>query len=321
MTDRRGPGPDMVREQLARGVRVRGRVQGTSMLPLMPPGTLIEIAPVRVADLRPGDVVAIERGGRTVCHVLTGIRRGGGAGAGELRLGTAGTSAWPDDWVGASALVGRVVEVDFGLLRLSTDGPAFTALRRVAGRLGPLLRLSAPLARAASARDAWRRRGGLGLLCRAALWPAEALIGLRVLERHEARTDVVRAALRGMATPRGLDVSASVRPTERRLVVVARESAGGAELARWVFARTRAGVLAGLGLSVEAGVRMADVGPAMLLSAVEAARDCTLVRATTDPFQREEIALLRRAGLRPAAISISVRGQGGTRLARTFSLE
>lgn len=67
--------PDDVRLHLLREVlqnfgHARLRVQGTSMLPTLWPGQVVEVRWVDQAALRVGDVVLLERGRRLFCHRL-----------------------------------------------------------------------------------------------------------------------------------------------------------------------------------------------------------------------------------------------------------
>ncbi len=95
---------DLLREILARFGRARLRVQGSSMLPALRPGSVVEIVRAAPATLRPGDVVLFQRGDRLFCHRLQGSVPGNGS-----QLRTRGDFLSCDDPpVPASAVLGRV---------------------------------------------------------------------------------------------------------------------------------------------------------------------------------------------------------------------
>ncbi|MCU1277616.1 MAG: hypothetical protein JWM53_1162, partial [bacterium] len=54
-------------EMLRQGHTVELPATGTSMRPLIPPGGVVRVEPASVADVRPGDVVLTDAGGRLVC--------------------------------------------------------------------------------------------------------------------------------------------------------------------------------------------------------------------------------------------------------------
>lgn len=63
----------LLREVLDRAGRVRLRVQGTSMLPCIWPGQVVDVSKVEVQDLSNGDVLLLARAGRLFCHRLVRI--------------------------------------------------------------------------------------------------------------------------------------------------------------------------------------------------------------------------------------------------------
>ena len=65
--------PHLLRRALEEREAVVLEVFGTSMVPLIPPGAEVEIARCRVDSLEPGAVVALERGGHVICHVLVRV--------------------------------------------------------------------------------------------------------------------------------------------------------------------------------------------------------------------------------------------------------
>lgn len=94
---------DLLQEVVARFGRARLRVQGTSMLPALRPGSVVEILRADPASLRPGDVILFERAGRLFCHRLQGWIPGSGP-----QLRTRGDFLGYDDPpVPLSAVLGR----------------------------------------------------------------------------------------------------------------------------------------------------------------------------------------------------------------------
>ncbi|MBM4396512.1 MAG: S24 family peptidase [Deltaproteobacteria bacterium] len=319
MTRPLGPSSGMIREQLALGIRVRLRVWGTSMLPLIPPGATVVIAPASGCGPRPGDVVAIDRDGRTVCHVLVSVRRA--PDGTELR--TAGTSAAPDAPVDGGSLVGRIAAVEWGPLRLDTDSPAFTAVRRLAARAGPLFRLALPLLRLPRIADALRRRGAWGLAAKATLWPAEVLAGLDIRVRYEARVaDVARTGGSGVGTGgSGLRVTAGPGLGPGEVVAIARSNVeGDPVLGRWRFRKGARGELFDAGLEVSPAARGRGLAADLLLAAVDATPGCQRVTATTDVLNRAARRAFARAGLRATLVSVAFRGPGGRVFVRKWRL-
>jgi phage repressor protein C with HTH and peptisase S24 domain len=74
------PAPSL-RFELAAAMLREGRTvelpaTGTSMRPLIAPGGVVRVEPARAADVRPGDVVLVETGGRLVCHRLVYVAAG-----------------------------------------------------------------------------------------------------------------------------------------------------------------------------------------------------------------------------------------------------
>jgi hypothetical protein len=81
--------PDLlaiVREVVSRGARLWVTVAGTSMVPAIPPGTRVRLAPVPLHALRAGDVVLAELpGGNAVVHRVLVDEKAEGAGSVRLR--------------------------------------------------------------------------------------------------------------------------------------------------------------------------------------------------------------------------------------------
>ncbi len=149
-----GPTPDMVREQVGKGLAVELRLRGRSMLPVLPPGVVLLLRSARGTDLEPGAVVVFERGGRMICHRVESV-----AGApGDLRLTTRGVFLdRADAPVPLEALVAVVVGVRIGGRTVPLDGPAFAAWTRLVEPATAGVAAAAGLARRlVPAR--WRRR-------------------------------------------------------------------------------------------------------------------------------------------------------------------
>lgn len=110
---------------LARFGGARLRLQGTSMLPAIWPGDVLEIVPVDPAALRVGDVVLFLREGRLFCHRVRALIADG-----EIWLRTRGDLVPGDDPpFPASAVLGRA--------RLATS-PANRLLGALLRTLSPI---------------------------------------------------------------------------------------------------------------------------------------------------------------------------------------
>ena len=85
--------------------RLRLRVGGSSMLPAIRPGDILEVRARRACGIRPGSVVLFERGGRLFAHRVVGNE--GGA------LVTRGDAlADADAAIGDAELLGEVIAVE-----------------------------------------------------------------------------------------------------------------------------------------------------------------------------------------------------------------
>ncbi|HVP42842.1 MAG TPA: S24/S26 family peptidase [Terriglobales bacterium] len=95
----------LLREVLQRFGRARLRVSGTSMLPALWPGDVVEIVATDATALHPGDLLLVERDARLFCHRFLGsLQR-----SGQLLLRTRGDLLSREDPpVGPEALLGRV---------------------------------------------------------------------------------------------------------------------------------------------------------------------------------------------------------------------
>ncbi len=122
--------PDLVREQLAQGNRVRLRVGGRSMIPLIWPRSLVYLEALGSRTLKPGDVVAFELQGRIVCHGVIAVI-GPGSGATLRTRGIANRTEDPPCPI--AQVLGRVARIEAGLLHVDTDGCMFQVWQRLTG--------------------------------------------------------------------------------------------------------------------------------------------------------------------------------------------
>lgn len=70
--------PDLVADLLRQGCEVRFRAEGDSMAPAIISGDTVILRPVRLAQVRPGDVLACRRQSRLFLHRLVAISEAGG---------------------------------------------------------------------------------------------------------------------------------------------------------------------------------------------------------------------------------------------------
>lgn len=104
---------DLGKEILARGYHLRFKVRGSSMLPFIRSGQMIQVAPVQVVDLRPGDVIFYRiRGGALAAHRLLKKQLV----EGKMLLATRGDSlpASKVELVETEQILGRVVSIELG---------------------------------------------------------------------------------------------------------------------------------------------------------------------------------------------------------------
>ena len=100
------------KEILARGYHLRFKAQGSSMLPFIRSGQVIQVAPVQVVDLRPGDVIFYRiQGGALAAHRLLKKQLV----EGRMLLATRGDSlpASKVEMVETGQVLGRVVSVEW----------------------------------------------------------------------------------------------------------------------------------------------------------------------------------------------------------------
>lgn len=95
----------LVRQGLRERGRLRMRLQGDSMWPTIPPGTLVEVERISAADIRLGDLVVWQQDGRLVAHrIVQRVRDDSGA-----HLVTKGDNASSrDHLISPEMILGRV---------------------------------------------------------------------------------------------------------------------------------------------------------------------------------------------------------------------
>ena len=96
---------ELAAESLRLAGRLRLRVGGSSMLPAILPGDILEVQARHARDISPGSVVLFERGGRFFAHRVVGNQAAG--------LVTRGDAlAHADAAVGDAELLGEVIAVE-----------------------------------------------------------------------------------------------------------------------------------------------------------------------------------------------------------------
>jgi signal peptidase len=124
---------ELAAESLRRTGRLRLRVTGSSMLPAIRPGDVIEVRSRAAAAIQAGAVVLFERGGRLFAH--RAVRSHGS------RLVTRGdTHEREDGAIAEGELLGEVIEVRRGQRRLAARATAFTRTAALVLRGSPLAR-------------------------------------------------------------------------------------------------------------------------------------------------------------------------------------
>jgi hypothetical protein len=103
-------GSALVAELLARFGRVRIRARGTSMLPTIQAGDVLDIQSCSADQVLDGDILLVNRAGALRAHRMVS-----GSGCNARSVVTRGDAHWcPDDAVDGSEVLGRVVRVTRG---------------------------------------------------------------------------------------------------------------------------------------------------------------------------------------------------------------
>src|SRR4051812_32096842 len=92
---------ELATELLRAGRSVELRMLGRSMRPLIEPDRLLRVDPARADDVRLGDIVLVDIGGRHVCHRLVRI-------GGDYVVTRGDANAFYDPPQPREAIVGRV---------------------------------------------------------------------------------------------------------------------------------------------------------------------------------------------------------------------
>jgi signal peptidase I len=114
------------------GHKIRFRVMGTSMLPAIPPGSLVMVEPTAPDLLKRGDVVLSNGAGRLIAHRIDEVQ---GDRQGELKFVLRGDNLPRCDLpVAASAILGRVSCLAANDNWRQTVGTAWALLTDLLGR-------------------------------------------------------------------------------------------------------------------------------------------------------------------------------------------
>jgi signal peptidase I len=101
---------DLIGQLLRSGHGLRFQASGGSMQPFILNGDILEISPLVVDHLQPGDVLLVQAAeDRLLAHRVIHIRRLKGEPAFQLKGDACKT---PDDWFPISQVLGRVVSID-----------------------------------------------------------------------------------------------------------------------------------------------------------------------------------------------------------------
>lgn len=137
--------------------RVSLRTAGRSMWPLVRPGALVEVVAIDPAQLRPGDLVAIERDEGLLLHRL--VRR---TSRGELVL-RGDANAREDPPVQVERVLGYVPNLVLGSFEVPGSASLARAVRPLAAKLAPPI-ASHLVARGGKLRQSVRRKLGSRML-------------------------------------------------------------------------------------------------------------------------------------------------------------
>lgn len=138
---------------LAHNVAISMQTQGASMFPAVPGGSVLRVEPVKMEDLRRGDVIVYRVGGRMVAHRLIRQEQVNG----RIRLITRG-DAFPGtalEEVEPSQVLGRVAAIRWGRWQVRIDAGLGRFFGRVAARISTAISWSYPALR--RLRDRLRR--------------------------------------------------------------------------------------------------------------------------------------------------------------------
>lgn len=91
-------------EKLLAGETVSFRPRGNSMVPRIRSGQLCTVEPVKLADVKEGDVVLCKVNGSQYLHLVSAARPG------QLQISNA--KKFVNGWVGPNSVFGRLVRVE-----------------------------------------------------------------------------------------------------------------------------------------------------------------------------------------------------------------
>ncbi len=111
----------VIDDALRSGATVRFRAEGASMYPTIRDGDTVTVAAVSARDIVRGDILLCRHDARVLAHRVVGVTTCDGALFFELRGDAKGSSDAP---VGASAVVGRVINVERNGRLIELYGPA-----------------------------------------------------------------------------------------------------------------------------------------------------------------------------------------------------
>jgi signal peptidase I len=111
----------VIEDALTSGAMVRFRAEGNSMYPTIRDGDAITVAAVSTDDVVRGDILLCRHDARVLAHRVVSVTRCDGELFFELRGDAKGSSDAP---VGASAVVGRVIDVQRDGRLIQLCGPA-----------------------------------------------------------------------------------------------------------------------------------------------------------------------------------------------------
>jgi hypothetical protein len=159
---------ELATHSLQQGERLRLRVNGESMAPLMHPGDTVLIVYSQQEDLHCGDLVLIRRESDLVTHRLIGRGAHGWILKGD-------GSPWADPPVQDAFVLGKAVGMETGGRHISFETRSWRGRSRLAGRLGwTEQRLMGWLGLHPAALHGWRR--ALVRLVRLPFWVAYTII-------------------------------------------------------------------------------------------------------------------------------------------------
>lgn len=112
---------DLAADLLKMGKQVRFRATGSSMHPLVRNGDTLLITPCQPFSIRPGEILLCA--GAQQCVVVHRVIRRKGSRNNRQFLIQGDQVPWPDGWIDASRIYGRLEEIERDGKRFNTTGP------------------------------------------------------------------------------------------------------------------------------------------------------------------------------------------------------